>query len=173
MTGSISASGDACYLINKNSTTTVWNYWLCFLFFECTSLTTAPKLPATSLWDYGYFCMFAWCTNLKTAPSLPATTTQPYCYYQMFHHCENLEQLPQLPSTTLANFCYQQMFQYCSKIKLSTSQTGEYQTAYRIPNTWTWTSWTDSTSFMFWNTWWTFTANPIINTTYYTSNTVV
>jgi hypothetical protein len=65
------------------------------------------------------------------------------------------------------------MFRNCSKIKLSTTQTWEYQTEYRIPTTWTWTSWSSSLSNMFTSTWWTFTWTPSINTTYYTSNTVV
>lgn len=173
MNWSISASWDVNYLINKNSTTTVGDYWFLQLFRNCTALTTAPELPATTIWNFSYFNMFNWCTNLKTAPSLPATITQQYCYYAMFVNCSNLEMLPKLPATTLANFCYQQMFQWCSKIKLSTSQTWEYQTSYRIPTSWSGSSGTNSLLYTFQSTWWSFTGTPDVNTTYYTSNTLV
>jgi hypothetical protein len=65
------------------------------------------------------------------------------------------------------------MFQSCSKIKLSTTNTWEYQTAYRIPTSWTGTTGTNSLANMFYRTWWTRTGTPSANTTYYTSNTVV
>lgn len=112
-------------------------------------------------------------SSLRTPPKLPATTLTANCYYGMFQDNTNLEVLPELPATILADRCYQQMFKWCSKIKLSTTQTWEYQTAYRIPTTWTWTAWTDSLRYMFTGTWWTFTWIPTINTTYYTSNTLV
>lgn len=148
MTWSIAASWDATYLINKNWTDTI-TAANCFksLFSQCSSLTSTPRLPAT--------------------------TISQGCYYQMFYYCDNLETLPSLPALTLQQNCYQGMFQYCSKIKLSTTQTWAYQNAYRIPTTWTGAVWSNSFSNMFANTWWTFTSNPSINTTYYTSNTIV
>jgi len=45
-----------------------------YMFSDCTSLTTAPSLPATTLTDYCYYYMFKGCTSLTTAPQLPATT---------------------------------------------------------------------------------------------------
>ena len=36
------------------------------MFSGCTSLTTAPELPATTLADYCYYGMFQRCTNLNT-----------------------------------------------------------------------------------------------------------
>ena len=199
MTGSIAGSWDINYLLNKNSTTTVSSSCYRNLFYNCTSLTTVPELPATTLADYCYHYMFAWCTwltiapelpattmksycyggmfsncsSLTTAPSLPATTLDSYCYQYMFYNCTNLVSLPELPAATLSASCYQYMFRSCSKIKLSTTQTGEYQTAYRIPKTWTWTTASNALWNMFQSTWWTFTWTPSINTTYYTSNTVV
>ena len=67
------------------------------------------------------------------------------------------------------------MFSGCTNIKLSTTQTGEYQTAYRIPKSGTGTTATDTLQNMFAGTGGTFTGTPNINTTYYlsTSNTVV
>lgn len=170
---SISASWDVMFLLNKNWTTTA--PYSCFykLFYSMTALTTAPKISATSMWVQCCAQMFLGCTNLTTAPSLQATTLRRYCYYQMFWNCTNLEQLPSLPAITLIEACYQLMFSNCSKIKLSTTQTWEYQTPYRIPDTWTWTLGTSALDRMFLNTWWTFTWTPTINTTYYTSNTVI
>lgn len=173
MTWSIAASGDVTYLINKNWTDTLnGNYCFKLLFDACTSLTTPPELPATTLTQYCYSQMFRNCWITK-APSLPATTLQHMCYNEMFKWCSSLEELPALPTTTLATYCYYGMFQNCSKIKISSTQTWEYQTEYRIPTTWTWTAANQSLSYMFSGTWWTYTSTPTINTTYYTSNTVV
>ena len=147
MTWSIAASWDITYLLNKNGTNTVNSYCYYYLFYGCDSLTSAPKLPATTL--------------------------NEYCYRDMFISCTNITTLPKLPATTLYSNCYRQMFYWCTKIKLSTTQTWEYQTPYRIPSEWAWTDWTASLSDMFASTWWTFTWTPSINTTYYTSNTVV
>ena len=65
------------------------------------------------------------------------------------------------------------MFKGCTKIKLSRSQTGEYPTEYRIPTSGTGTIALDALTEMFMDTGGTFTGTPNINTTYYTSNTVV
>ena len=73
----------------------------------------------------------------------------------------------------LANNCYSSMFNGCTKIKLSTTQTGEYQTPYRIPTTGAGTNVAYSLINTFANTGGTFTGTPEINKTYYTSNTVV
>lgn len=174
MNGSISASGDITYLLNKNWADTVPTWWFRKLFASQTSLTSAPDLPATTVWDYGYYDMFNGCTSLVTAPTISATTVGWYSCYSMFIWCTNLEELPELKTLDLASYCYYAMFQWCSKIKLSATQTWEYQTPYRIPITWTWVyHYGTELSNMFYSTWWTFTWAPTINTTYYTSNTVV
>ena len=144
-----------------------------YMFQGCTSLTTAPELPATTLAERCYSYMFGDCTSLTTAPALPATTLAMLCYAYMFQGCTSLTTAPELPATTLAAFCYNNMFSGCTKIKLSTTQTGEYQTAYRIPKSGTGTTATNALTDMFANTGGTFTGTPEINTTYYTSNTVV
>ena len=125
--------------------------------------------------NYCYFNMFYGCTSLTTAPELPATTLAVNCYRYMFEDCTALVSVPALPATTLANYCYTQMFNGCTKIKMSTTKTGEYQTAYRIPKSGTGTTAIDALKEMFTNTGGTFTDTPEINTTYYlsTSNTVV
>ena len=87
-----------------------------YMFCDCTSLTTAPALPATTLDDYCYGCMFVGCTSLTTAPALPATTLANGCYLSMFSHCTSLTQAPALPATTLASRCYEGMFLLCSSL---------------------------------------------------------
>lgn len=174
MTGSIAWSWDVSYLLNKNWTDTLgWDYIFACLFRNCNVLTTPPELKFTTLTDSCYYAMFYGCTALTSCPSIPATTLASYCCKDMFYGCSNLETLPELPATTFVMECYREMFYWCTKIKLSTSQTWEYQTAYRIPTTWTWTTASNSFLDMFTNTWWTKTWTILMNTTYYTSNTVV
>jgi hypothetical protein len=87
------------------------------MFYNCTSLTTAPELPATTLVDDCYWCMFTGCRSLTTAPKiLPATTLIDYCYYGMFKGCTSLTTAPELPATTLDSSCYKHMFYGCSKL---------------------------------------------------------
>ena len=143
------------------------------MFQGCTALATAPALPATTLAVSCYEYMFSGCTSLATAPALPATTLADYCYYGIFSGCTSLATAPALPATTLANDCYYAMFNGCIKIKMSSTKTGEYQTAYRIPKSGTGTTATNALIDMFASTGGTFTGTPEINTTYYTSNTVV
>lgn len=117
--------------------------------------------------------MFANCSTLITPPELLATTLGEFCYYSMFYNCSKLNKLPKLPATSLSHHCYESMFYGCSSIKLSTTQTGKYQTPYRIPTTGTGTVGNDSLRDMFNSTGGTFTGTPSINTTYYTSNELV
>ena len=86
------------------------------LFSGCTSLTTAPDLPATNLGYSCYGSMFSGCTSLITAPDLPATNLLPECYYSMFSGCTSLTTVPELPATTLANGCYRSMFEGCTSL---------------------------------------------------------
>ena len=141
------------------------------MFANCIRLTQSPDLPATTLETYCYQYMFRGCKSLTQAPVLPATTLKSYCYQGMFQDCKRLTQAPALPATTLANWCYQYMFKGCTSLKLSTTQTGEYTVAYRIPTTGTGTTATNALNNMFASTGGTFTGTPEINTTYYLSNT--
>ena len=86
------------------------------MFSDCTSLTTAPTLPATTLEFDCYYSMFSGCTSLTTAPALPATTLVSSCYRSMFDGCTSLTTAPALPATTLANDCYNSMFNGCSNL---------------------------------------------------------
>ena len=70
----------------------------CFysLFNGCTSLLTAPELPATAISTGSYNSMFRDCTALTTGPSrLPATSLGgSSCYYNMFYGCSSLSGAP-------------------------------------------------------------------------------
>ena len=86
------------------------------MFKGCTSLTTAPALPATTLPSTCYHSMFYGCTSLTTAPELPATLVSYQCYHSMFYSCTSLTTAPALPATTLATYCYYSMFQGCTSL---------------------------------------------------------
>ena len=125
MTGKIAASGNIQYLLDKTGELlSVTNYCYYKLFFECSSLTTAPSLPATTLANSCYRDMFNACSSLTTAPELPATTLANSCYQNMFRGCTSLTTAPNLSATTLANFCYNYMFSGCSKLKVNQNGSG-------------------------------------------------
>jgi hypothetical protein len=86
------------------------------MFNRCTSLTTAPELPATTLTEHCYEGMFIGCTSLTTAPELPSTTLAQSCYQGMFNGCSSLTTAPELPATTLAGSCYSSMFNGCRSL---------------------------------------------------------
>lgn len=115
MTGSIAAAGNMQSLLGWSETAVE----SCFrnLFSYCTSLTSAPRLPALKIETQCYFRMFRGCTGLTEAPELPATTLAEGCYNGMFQECTSLTQTPNLPATTLADNCYQQMFYGCTSLE--------------------------------------------------------
>lgn len=155
----------------SNPPTVLSNKCYSNMFDGCTNLTTAPALPATTLGNNCYSYMFRDCTSLTTAPALPATTLTEGCYWCMFYGCTNLTTAPELPATTLATYCCRDMFNNCSSFKVSSTKTGTYQYAWRIPTSGTISStetgWNWS---MLYNTGGTFTSNPSANTTYYVEN---
>lgn len=150
MSGKIAASGNIMSLLDTTcqSTTISNNYCYCQLFRDCTSLTTAPALPATTLALGCYENMFKDCTSLTTAPALPATTLVSYCYKNMFYDCTSLQ-------------------------VYSSSGTGHTK-AWRIPTSGSASSYT-SQSEMFYNCPGSYTSSSTIslNTTFYTQNTPV
>ena len=44
-----------------------------------------------SMTNYCYYYMFQGCTSLTSAPSLPATTLANYCYRSMFYGCKKIK----------------------------------------------------------------------------------
>lgn len=142
------------------------------MFAGCTKLISPPELSAATLAASCYKQMFEGCVKLEHVPFLPATTLADLCYSRMFAGCTKLADIPVLPATDLQDDSYVEMFDGCSLIKLSEIQTGEYVNAYRIPSSGTGTG-SGEMSDMFKSTGGTFTGTPQLNTTYYTSNTVV
>ena len=145
------------------------------MFHSCTSLITAPELPATTLVNSCYNDMFYNCTSLTTIPELPATTLAELCYHGMFTNCTSLITVPKLPATKLVDNCYEHMFWGCSKIKLSATKTGTYNQEYRIPASGSGIDAYATLADMFTSTGGTFAGTPEINTTYYldSSNHIV
>ena len=115
-TGRISCDGDIRSILNKVVAPGDYECWLLYLFNGCSSLTTAPELPATTLASWCYYSMFRDCTALTTPPELPATTLATQCYYEMFYNCTSLTTAPELPATTLASGCYYRMFTKCASL---------------------------------------------------------
>ena len=76
-----------------------------YMFQGCSSLTTAPALPATTLATACYDSMFWGCTGLTTAPALPATTLADKCYYGMFYGCRKLDILDCRATDITASAC--------------------------------------------------------------------
>lgn len=120
-----STSGSCCYQMffgcsnlknvqKELYPTTVYYRSYSSMFSGCSSLVTAPALPATTLAISCYESMFQGCTSLVTAPVLPATTLAERCYTSMFYRCSSLTSAPELPATTLAERCYQNMFNITS-----------------------------------------------------------
>ena len=162
MTGKIAASGNIQYLLDKTGELlSVTDYCYVYLFLGCTSLTTAPNLPATTLAGACYAAMFYNCTSLTTAPELPATTLENSCYFGMFLGCTSLTTAPELPATTLANGCYWQMFSGCTKLKVN--QGGSGNKIFTCPST---SGVTDPVFNMFYGTGGSFTGTPTTGNTY-------
>ena len=122
MTGLIAASGNLMSIVDGETETFTAKRFQS-LFQGCTSLTTAPALPATTLAKDCYLTMFYNCRSLISAPAvLPAETLVAGtseingCYGQMFYGCTSLTTAPALPATTLASYCYPKMFRGCTSL---------------------------------------------------------
>ncbi len=120
MSGKIVASGNCNAFWNyQNLNASLKAYCGYQIFYRCSSLTTAPELPATTLVDYCYKGMFKNCVSLTTAPVLPAVELAEGCYEGMFYGCSSLTTAPELPATMLVESCYDNMFNGC--ISLTTA----------------------------------------------------
>lgn len=117
MTGKIAASGNIQTLLNANgSRTDIPNACYAFMFSGCSSLTTAPALPATTLADYSYNGMFDSCTSLTQAPVISAMTLGQWSCLSMFRGCTSMRNVV-LPATTLSAIAsYSYMFYNCSSL---------------------------------------------------------
>ena len=75
------------------------------MFSGCSSLTTAPKLPAETLANNCYQQMFSGCSSLTTAPVLPAETLVTQCYASMFFGCKYIDSITCLATDISATNC--------------------------------------------------------------------
>ena len=117
ITGPISAQGSIMSLLDRDfSTTLPERYAFYSLFNGCTSLLSAPELPATTLAESCYDRMFEGCSALTSAPELPATTLAAACYAVMFSECTGLKSAPELPAKVATADCYTSMFYGCSAL---------------------------------------------------------
>lgn len=66
MTGKFEASGNIQSLLNYIKNVPFYSFYS--LFKDCSSLTSAPELPATTLADYCYRSLFLSCKSLVNAP---------------------------------------------------------------------------------------------------------
>ena len=142
MTGvSAQVSGDLMSLIDKDEDLLSIPSAYCFyrLFYNCSSLTGAPELPATELAPYCYKELFYGCSGLTQAPQeLPAETMSEACYDGMFSGCSSLTAVPMLSAMELAPYCYRSVFEGCSSLTgeqevlpAETLSEGCYQHMYR------------------------------------------
>lgn len=122
MSGTIAASGNINSLLDNADGSQLPNNEIpddyCFynLFYQCTSLTTPPELPATTLKPSCYRSLFNGCSNLTVAPKLPALTVRGLAYMLMFRDCTSLTVAPSLPATSISNRSYMQMFHGCTNL---------------------------------------------------------
>ncbi len=120
MTGvNVQVSGDLMSLIDKDEDLLSIPSAYCFyrLFYNCSSLTGAPELPATELAPYCYKELFYGCSGLTQAPQeLPAETMSEACYDGMFSGCSSLTAVPMLSAMELAPYCYRSVFEGCSSL---------------------------------------------------------
>lgn len=119
ISGPISAQGNIMSLLNRDFSTPLTKYAFFALFEGCTSLLSAPELPATTMEQGCYFRMFAECTGLKSAPELPAEALAYNCYGRMFKGCSALTYVPDLPATKMEAYCYNSMFANCTSLKFA------------------------------------------------------
>lgn len=98
ITGKTAASGSIMSLLDAtnegmDSLADCGNYTFGSLFFSCSSLTSAPSLPATVIRSGCYYAMFMRCSSLTSAPSLPATVLPHVCCLRMFQGCSSLAEV--------------------------------------------------------------------------------
>ena len=97
------------------------DYCFARLFEGCSSLVTAPMLPAKVLKPSCYRDMFAKCTALTTAPKFRAETLAESCCFEMFDDCKGLVNVSDFPDIELADFCFNTMFKGCKALTTAPS----------------------------------------------------
>lgn len=101
-----------------------------YVFYHA-PLVNAPKINFEEIGDRAFISAFSSCKNLTSLPSLPAAVVGVYGYSYMFLSTA-ISSLPKLPAISVRSYGYSSMFQ-STNIKLSLTQTGEYQYPFRVP----------------------------------------
>ena len=99
--------------------------------FMYAPLVNTPKINFEEIGSNAFISSFSHCTKLTTIPSLPATVVKDQGYYHMFDSA-TISSLPKLPAISVGEYGYGYMFK-STNIKLSLTQTGEYQYPFRVP----------------------------------------
>ena len=137
----VACTGDIRTLVNYESYSTADTSVAVFagLFYECTSLTSAPALPAETLAEGCYSSMFNRCTSLTSAPALPAETLAERCYYGMFAGCTKLSSVTMLATDISADLCLEGWLNSVSETGTFTKAAamGEETLKRYIPSGWT------------------------------------
>lgn len=119
LSGAAGAHGNIMSLLDGTDTqnvTITGAYAFAYLFKDCSSMTSAPTLPATTLSNYCYCGMFEGCTSILTPPALPITTMQTGCYKRMFKGCSALTDVAGLTASAIVQDCCYEMFANCTSI---------------------------------------------------------
>ena len=95
--------------------TTLSDYCYESMFDGCVLLKASPKLPAITLKYMCYNGMFYGCTGLIQGSELPAVILEPGCYGSMYENCTSLVVAPKLLATTSKN-SYGYMFYGCTSL---------------------------------------------------------
>ena len=110
------------------------------MFNGCTSLTSAPELPATTLASSCYSNMFYNCKSLTTAPEIAATTLVSNCCEKMFYNCSNLNYIKAAFTTTPgSSYTYNWVYGVSSTGTYVKNSSASYTTrgVHAIPSGWT------------------------------------
>ena len=99
---------------NQSVLTGTYNFCSLFKLANCVSAEHLI-LPTATLTNYCYRAMFSKCTSLITAPELPATTLAQGCYWYMFEECA-ITSAPDLLAETMVKECYGYMFTGCRSL---------------------------------------------------------
>ena len=166
--------GDMLYGPSIISATTIGQNGCNSMFTNCFSMIIGPEeLSINGLNSSGFSSMFGSCSALVSPPRIQVEHAADQSMVSMFSNCSSLEDLPKLYfGTFVGSDCCRRMFNNCTKIKISTTQTGEYQNAYLLPTGQTTTGTTPYRQ-IFNGTGGTYTGDGTAGTTYYTSNDIV
>ena len=181
----ISISGDIRDLMDYTTNPTVGDYAYARLFGwkapGDSAITDASGLVMSGPLSTDHCCysLFTRCYGLVKPPKFPTTgTLGASCIEWAFWPDPDnsgdgsLEVLPAIYATVFNDYACFNMLNSQALIKISSTQTGDYQTPYRVPIDGTGSVGTDSLTNYFNGTGGTYTDAPVVNTTYYTSNVV-